>query len=76
MNKYVVAVVMSLLLGTRVFANTTGSEGMLGGVGLLGSVIAIVASWSRNRSVLWAILHGLLGWIYVIYFLLSPKKKE
>lgn len=37
------------------------------GVGL-GAVIAVVVSWDRNKSVLWAILHGLLSWIYVIYF--------
>jgi len=37
------------------------------GVGL-GAVIAVVTSWSRNRSVLWAILHGIFGWFYVIYF--------
>lgn len=37
------------------------------GVGL-GAVIAVVISWSRNASILWAILHGILGWFYVIYF--------
>ena len=37
------------------------------GVGL-GAVIAVVASWSRNRSILWAILHGVFSWLYVIYF--------
>lgn len=35
-----------------------------------GSVLAIVISWSINKSVLWAILHGILGWIYVIYYIL------
>lgn len=40
------------------------------GIGL-GSVIAIVASWSRNQSVLWAIMHGILSWFYVIYFVLT-----
>ncbi|WP_437921452.1 hypothetical protein [Sphingobacterium sp. LRF_L2] len=37
------------------------------GIGL-GSVIAVVASWDRNRSIFWAILHGIFGWLYVIYF--------
>ncbi len=37
------------------------------GIGL-GTAIAVVASWSRSASILWAILHGILGWIYVIYF--------
>ena len=40
----------------------------------LGSVIAVVASWDRNRSILWAILHGILGWLYVIYFALTDNK--
>jgi hypothetical protein len=45
------------------------------GVGL-GTVIAVVASWHRNRSILWAILHGVLSWLYVIYFALTEKKEE
>jgi hypothetical protein len=40
------------------------------GIGL-GSVIAVACSWERNRSILWAILAGLLSWIYVIYFALT-----
>lgn len=43
------------------------------GVGL-GTIIAVVVSWSRNKSILWAIIHGILGWLYVIYALLVPKK--
>lgn len=38
-----------------------------GGIGL-GSVIAVVVSWDRNQSILWAIIHGILSWVYVIYF--------
>ena len=41
-----------------------------GGIGL-GSVIAVIASWSRNQSILWAILHGILSWFYVIYFVFT-----
>jgi hypothetical protein len=33
-----------------------------------GTVLAIVISWSRNKSILLAILHGLLSWLYVFYF--------
>jgi len=36
-----------------------------------GSALAIAISWSANKSILWAILHGLLGWIYVIYYALE-----
>ena len=43
------------------------------GVGL-GTVIAVVISWSRNKSILWAIIHGILGWLYVIYAIIVPKK--
>jgi hypothetical protein len=38
-----------------------------GGIGL-GSVIAVALSWSLNKSILWAIIHGFLGWLYVIYY--------
>jgi hypothetical protein len=43
------------------------------GVGL-GTIIAVVVSWSRNKSILWAIVHGILGWLYVIYALIFPKR--
>ncbi|MEZ4909433.1 MAG: hypothetical protein R2774_01095 [Saprospiraceae bacterium] len=46
------------------------SNGTMGGIGI-GSVIAIVASWSRNHSVLWAILHAIMGWFYVIYYVIT-----
>jgi len=41
-----------------------------GGIGL-GSVIAIVWSWTTNHSVLWCIVHGIFGWFYVVYRLLG-----
>ena len=43
------------------------------GVGL-GTIIAVVISWSRNKSILWAIIHGILGWLYIIYALIVGKK--
>jgi len=43
------------------------------GVGL-GTIIAVVISWTRNKSILWAIIHGILGWLYVIYALIVGKK--
>lgn len=42
----------------------------------LGSVIAVVCSWQRNRSIWWAILAGILSWFYVIYFALTRKPDE
>jgi hypothetical protein len=36
-----------------------------------GTALAIVISWSLNKSVLWAILHGIFSWLYVIYYLIA-----
>lgn len=35
-----------------------------------GSALAMVISYTAWHSVGWAIFHGLLSWIYVIYFVL------
>ena len=35
-----------------------------------GTALAIAISWSVNQSVLWAIIHGILSWLYVIYYVL------
>ena len=36
------------------------------GVGF-GAALAMAMSFSLNKSIFWAVLHGLMGWIYVIY---------
>lgn len=36
-----------------------------------GSALAIAISWSVNQSILWAIIHGMLSWLYVIYYALT-----
>jgi hypothetical protein len=36
----------------------------------MGTALAICISWSVNKSILWAIIHGLFGWFYVIYYLI------
>jgi len=36
-----------------------------------GSALAIAISWSVNKSILWAIIHGIFSWIYVIYYCLK-----
>ncbi|MCD4653916.1 hypothetical protein K8T06_08255 [bacterium] len=33
-----------------------------------GTAIAICISWSINKSILWAILHGAFSWLYVLYY--------
>jgi len=35
-----------------------------------GSALAIAISYDNNHSVVWAIIDGILSWIYVIFFLL------
>ena len=36
-----------------------------------GSALAITISWSVNKSIIWAIIHGLFSWLYVIYYSLK-----
>ena len=37
------------------------------GIGF-GSALAMVISYTNWHSIFWAIFHGLLSWLYVIYF--------
>jgi hypothetical protein len=46
--------------------NKGGSAGI--GCCGFGSMLAITISWSVKHYILWMILHGLLSWLYVIYF--------
>ncbi|MBN2356500.1 hypothetical protein JXO59_10325 [candidate division KSB1 bacterium] len=39
------------------------------GIGF-GTCLAMVISWSLHQSVIWAIIHGILGWLYVIYYVI------
>lgn len=32
-----------------------------------GCALAMVVSYSANKSILWALLHGALSWLFVIY---------
>jgi hypothetical protein len=47
----------------------TGQQVVKAGVSF-GSALAMVISWTANKSLLWAIVHGLLSWLYVIYYAL------
>lgn len=46
----------------------TNTSSGIGCGAALGMVIAVVLSWTAWHSILWAIVHGLLSWIYVIYY--------
>lgn len=55
----------------------SGSTGNIAQTGIgLGSAIAVVCSWQRNRSILWAILAGIFSWFYVIYFAVTRRPDE
>ena len=45
------------------------------GIGI-GSALAIVLSWHRNKSIVFAIIHAILSWLYVIYFAVSRRENE
>jgi hypothetical protein len=34
----------------------------------MGTALAMILSWSKNDSILRAMVHGVLSWIYVVYF--------
>jgi len=42
----------------------------------LGAAMAVVCSWQRSRSIIWMIIHGTLGWFYIIYFALTREADE
>lgn len=33
-----------------------------------GSCLAMIISYTTYHSIIWAIIHGIMGWIYVIYY--------
>lgn len=35
-----------------------------------GAAMATCLSWATNKSIVWAIVHGLCNWFYVIYFII------
>jgi hypothetical protein len=55
------------LTGSRKVSNTTTvTTGFT-----LGTLVAVALSWSVNKSILWAIVHGFLSWLYVIYYFIT-----
>ena len=52
--------------GKVTYVNKTVKEGIT-----FGCALAMVISYTTWKSVGWAILHGLLSWVYVIYYLIK-----
>ncbi|MCA9234710.1 MAG: hypothetical protein KDA44_04540 [Planctomycetales bacterium] len=60
---------------TLLFAHQATQVATQSGIGI-GSAVAVVCSWQRNRSILLASISGLFSWIYVIYFALTRTADE
>jgi hypothetical protein len=41
----------------------------------LGSLLAVILSWTSNHSIAWCILHFFCSWFYVIYWALNHLDK-
>ena len=37
----------------------------------MGMALAMICSWTVNKSVGWAIIHGIFSWLYVIYYVVA-----
>lgn len=68
--------ILVVLIATPCFAqmNNTSKTVIENGV-TLGTVIAVVTSWSRYQSVLLAIFHGILSWLFVFYFVFTRERR-
>jgi hypothetical protein len=50
----------------------SGNSGHAARAGIgFGSALAITISWGLHTSILWAVIHGVLSWFYVIYYLFT-----
>ncbi len=51
--------------GRMTVVNKTVTQGLS-----MGSALAMIISYGAWESVLWAILHGIFGWLYVLYYMI------
>jgi hypothetical protein len=55
-------------------SNTNSNNNVSRGAGCfgwIGGVSAAVCSYALNKSLLWALLHSIFGWLYLLYLLLG-----
>jgi hypothetical protein len=50
--------------------DNNNSKAVKTGIGF-GAALAMIISWSLHHSILWAIFHGILNWIYIIYYIFT-----
>ena len=63
-----------LAAGATLTINVTRTvQAAKAGIGF-GNALAIAISWSVHKSILWAIVQGIFGWFYVIYFALTRNR--
>lgn len=64
------------LISFSTFANNENTPNEIIKTGVsFGTILAIVISWSRNKNILFAIIHGFFSWLYVIYYgLFLPRR--
>jgi hypothetical protein len=74
MKNSIILLLLMVSISCPLFANDAApffdKSVSISGIGV-GTIIAIVASWSRNKSILWAIFHAFCGWFYVIYYVIT-----
>lgn len=47
--------------------STTTKEATTSTIGM-GTVFAMIVSWTTWHSFWWTIVHGFFGWVYVLYY--------
>ncbi|MDD4125008.1 MAG: helix-turn-helix transcriptional regulator [Eubacteriales bacterium] len=55
---------------TDIYIQTGARNSSKAGLGI-GVALAVVISYVKWHSIGWAILHGILNWVYVIYFIIK-----
>lgn len=80
MSKLKMILILLLMFSLECVSQNSGNTevkntAISSGIGL-GTIIAVVVSWERNKSVLLAFLHGIFSWLYVLYFVLTRKPEE
>lgn len=55
-----IIVIFILQENTQIYVSQYGTS--------FGCALATVISYNENHSILWAILHGILSWIYIVYY--------